>query len=148
SPLERHCTPWKTDGMKPLPQQLWPPLGCTPLEISTTNPGRFSFSEPRPYVTHDPIDGRPARGEPVNSSSSAGAWLNWSVYIDLITQMSSATSCSRGTASDIQMPPWPCCANVRGVPSRLGVPDVKANRLPLMNSSGAGFPVCFTSSGL
>ena len=48
SPFERHCTPWNTDGMKPLPQQFWPPLGWTPLEISTTNPGRSSFSEPSP----------------------------------------------------------------------------------------------------
>ncbi len=39
--------------------KLLPPLGCTPLEISTTKPGRFSFSEPRPYVTHEPIEGRP-----------------------------------------------------------------------------------------
>ena len=53
---------------------------------------------------------------------------------------SSATSCSRGTASDIQMPPGPCCAKVCGVPSSFGVPEVNANRLPLMNSSGASCP--------
>ena len=41
SPLLRHCTPWKTLGRNPLPQQPCPPLGCTPLEISTTKPGRF-----------------------------------------------------------------------------------------------------------
>ena len=99
-------------------------------------------------MTHDPIDGRPARGEPVNSSSSAGAWLNWSVYMDLMRHSSSATSWRRGTASDIQIPPGPCCAKVRGVPRSLGVPEVKAKRLPLMNESGASSPVCFTSSGL
>ena len=48
SPCERHWTPWYTDGRKPLPNEFLPPLGCTPLEISTTKPGRFSFSDPSP----------------------------------------------------------------------------------------------------
>ena len=34
-------------------------------------------------MTHEPIDGRPWRGEPVRRKSWAGAWLNWSVYIEL-----------------------------------------------------------------
>ena len=51
-------------------------------------------------------------------------------------------------ASDIQSPPWPYWANFRGVPSSFGVPEVKANRLPLRNSSGQGWPSRLTSSGL
>ena len=31
-----------------VPQALGPALGCTPLEINTTNPGRFPFSVPKP----------------------------------------------------------------------------------------------------
>ena len=31
----------------------------------TMNPGRFWFSVPSPYTTHDPIEGRPARTLPV-----------------------------------------------------------------------------------
>jgi hypothetical protein len=41
-------------------------------------------------VTHEPIEGRPWRGEPVKSSNSAGVWLNWSVVIDRMTHNSSA----------------------------------------------------------
>ena len=32
----------------PLPNEFFPPLGCTPLEIRTTNPGKSWFSEPSP----------------------------------------------------------------------------------------------------
>ena len=39
-----------------------PALGCDPLEISTMKAGNPAFSDPRPYVTHDPIEGRPCRG--------------------------------------------------------------------------------------
>jgi hypothetical protein len=31
----------------PVPQTAWPALGCVPLLISTTNPGRFSLAESR-----------------------------------------------------------------------------------------------------
>lgn len=79
-----------------------------------------------------PIDGRPGRGEPVKTSSSAGAWLNWSVTIECTTHSSSATSANCGTASESQMPALPCCLKVRRVPKSLGVPEVKAKRLPLV----------------
>src|SRR6266568_150733 len=116
--------------------------------MSTTNPGRFSFSVPRPYVTHEPIEGCPWRGEPVKSNNSAGVWLNWSVFMDLITHKSSAASWSLGIASDIQMPLLPYCANCLGVPISLGTPEVKANLRPFRNSSGQGFSFHLTSSGL
>src|SRR4051812_11104760 len=70
SPEERHWTPCRTDGKKPLPQVLLPPVGSLPPLINTTNPGRSWLSEPRPYVIHDPIDALPNRGEPVNSIRS------------------------------------------------------------------------------
>src|SRR6185369_3013124 len=64
SPSDRHCTPWYTDGKNPLPQTLLPASGNFPPEVNTTKPGRFSFSVPKPYVTHEPRLGRPSRGEP------------------------------------------------------------------------------------
>src|SRR3954469_9561113 len=95
------------------------------------NPGRSFDSLPTPYVTHDPADGRPWLGEPVYSSSSAGAWLNCSVYIERMKVRSSATLASSGSASEIQAPDLPRCANFCGVPSSFGTPEVKAKRLPL-----------------
>ena len=86
---------------------------------------------------------RPARAaaSPVKTSNSAGAWLNWSVCIEWMKQSSSATSARCGTASESQRPALPCCLKVRGVPSSLGVPEVKAKRLPLVYCVGAGLTV-------
>src|SRR5690606_6326812 len=72
SPLERHCTPWYTEGRKPLPHTLLPASGVLPPEVSTTKPGRLLFSEPSPYVTHEPILGLPNRGWPVCTNNWAG----------------------------------------------------------------------------
>ena len=51
SPVERRWTPWKRLGRNPLCH--WrAAIGCDwpkrPVEVSTTKPGRFSFSLPRP----------------------------------------------------------------------------------------------------
>ena len=40
--------------------------------LITTNPGRFSASLPRPYVTHEPTHGKPMRGIPVFIMNRAG----------------------------------------------------------------------------
>ncbi len=39
----------------------------------TTNPGRSDDSLPSPYVTHDPMLGRPGSGDPVLTKIWAGA---------------------------------------------------------------------------
>src|SRR5207249_10363531 len=52
-------------------------------------PGRFWFSLPRPYVTHEPREGRTSRASPQFMSKSDGSWLGTSAYIDRITQTSS-----------------------------------------------------------
>ena len=80
--------------------------------------------------------------------SSAGAWLNWSVCIELMTHMSSAIPWKLGTASDIHVPCLPCCDHLRGEPMSLGTPVVKANRRPLRKLSGQSWLSRFTSSGL
>src|SRR5687768_15048301 len=112
SPLERHCTPWKTEGRKPLLQRLLPPVGSVPPETRTTKPGRSWLSEPRPQVTHEPIDALPARAEPVYSIISAGAWLNWSVYIERTKHRSSVMEAMFGSSSETHIPDWPCCLNL------------------------------------
>ena len=53
------------------------------------NDGRSSFIEPRPYESHEPIDGRPAICEPVWKNVIAGSWLIASVYIDFTKHTSS-----------------------------------------------------------
>ena len=116
--------PWICTGLRKMlgknrfPKRLLPALGLVPPEMRTTKPGRSWFSLPNPYVTHEPIEGRPMRGEPVYKSICAGAWLNCSVYIDLTKQRSSACSDSIGTASENQAPLSPCCWNLWGYPTR------------------------------
>src|SRR5690242_10661737 len=39
SPSLLHCTPWYTEGRKPLPHTLLPASGNFPPEVNTTNPG-------------------------------------------------------------------------------------------------------------
>ena len=73
--------------------EFLPPLGCAPLEISTMKPGRFCVFGAE--AIGDPgAQRRPARPRRAGEdSSSAGAWLNWSVCIDWTRHNSSATSC-------------------------------------------------------
>src|SRR5947209_16869854 len=75
SPTPRNGTPWYAVGKKPLPQLRAPPRGPRGPDCSTTNPGSDCDSLPTPYVTHEPIDGRPNCGEPVLTKIFAGAWL-------------------------------------------------------------------------
>ena len=44
-------------------------------EVITTKPGRSAFSLPRPYVTHEPMLGRPGIDVPVFITVCAGSWL-------------------------------------------------------------------------
>src|SRR5579872_4533690 len=148
SPDERHCTPCKTDGRKPLPQVLFPPVGSLPPLIKTTNPGRSWLSEPSPYVIHEPIDALPNRGEPVNSMRSAGAWLNWSVFIERTTAISSTILLTWGNKSLTHVPDWPRCSNLCGHPSSFGCPLMNAKRWFFSSSSGQGCIFSFTSVGL
>ena len=99
-------------------------------------------------MIHEPIDGRPCRGEPVYRSNSAGAWLNCSLYIDLMKVSSSATPAISGNTCETHAPLCPCRANFCGVPSSFGMPDVKANVFPLTSDSGQGWSLRLTNSGL
>ena len=52
-------------------------------------PGRFWFSEPKPYVIQDPMLGRCNRPSPQFISMSDGSWLGTSAYIERMMHRSS-----------------------------------------------------------
>src|SRR5262245_51537486 len=93
-------------------------MGCCcperPVETRTTNPGRLSLSAPRPYHSHDPIDGRAEMVVPVFMKVWAGSWLIASVFIERTIHSSSATEPRCGKISLISWPDSPnllngCC---------------------------------------
>src|SRR5687767_9590499 len=81
---------------------------------STTYPGRFSFSLPSPYTSHDPSDGRIGCKFPVCIWISAGSWFGTSVFIDRITQQSSITRARCGSVSLTSIPLCPHLLNFSG----------------------------------
>ena len=94
------------------------------------------------------MDGRPNRGEPVNISSCAGAWLNWSVYIERTMHNSPASCESPGSSELIHVPCGPTCANWCGLANSLGCPLMNAKRSPSKIESGHGLRSHFRSSVL
>src|SRR5689334_13744227 len=99
--------------MKPEPQLRGPFTICVALSCITTNAGKSSFTEPSPYVTHAPSDGRPARIAPVFIWQTPDERLMPSAQHERITAMSSTHSAVCGSQSETQMPLWPCCFHVR-----------------------------------
>ena len=63
---------------------------------STTKPGRFWFSVPRPKVSHEPRLGRIGCMLPEFIISSDGSWFGLSVYIERSTQSSSMQAADVG----------------------------------------------------
>src|SRR5918911_5388222 len=106
-------------------------------------PGRFWFSLPRPYVTHDPKLGRTSRASPQFISINDGSWLGTSAYIERITQVSSIHSPTLAKISLTSMPLAPHFLNLNGegkaAPVRRSV-----RRL----GPGRGLPAYFASRGL
>src|SRR3954467_13038121 len=82
------------------------------LATRTTNVGRFSLSEPRPYDAHEPRHGRPVIWLPVCMKLIAGSWLIASVFIVRMKHMSSTIRAVYGSSSETHMPPDPCCRNL------------------------------------
>src|SRR5438270_6708530 len=125
--------------MNPDDQFAAPPLMPAPVDM-TTNAGRSLVSAPRPYVTQEPMLGLPGCEKPVLNRICAGAWLNWSVRIDLTMQMSSATSARWGTISESSAPDRPYFANLNLGPRTAASGRMKAYRWPLMIEGGMGLP--------
>src|SRR4051812_44843883 len=105
-------------------------------------PGRFWFSLPSPYVTHEPMLGRGSRASPQLSSISDGSWLGTSACIERMMHMSSTHAARLGNRSLTSTPLLPCFANLKG----------EANAAPVFRSvrrlSGIGLPWNFARAGL
>jgi hypothetical protein len=70
-------------------------------------PGRFWFSVPSPYITHEPKHGRACRASPQFISIKDGSWFGTSACIERITQISSIISAVCANSSLTSIPLWP-----------------------------------------
>src|SRR5262249_47491335 len=140
-------TPWYRAGMNPAPQ-LRGPLTTVPLvSCMTTNAGRSWFSVPRPYVTHDPSDGRPARMDPVFIWQMPAEWLMPSPQHERITARSSAQVAVCGSQSLTHSPPLPCCCHFR-LHANSGEPNSPIAVMILPTDGGSGLPAISLTLGL
>src|SRR5215207_3631560 len=117
----------------------------------TTNDGRFSFSDPSPYDSQAPRDGRPGSSAPVSRNVTAGAWLMASVYIDLTNTHSSAIDpvCGRKSASLTPALPWVFQPVMPGSRGRFFCPAVMVvSRWPMLTDGGSSCPRRLYNSGL
>src|SRR4029079_19666603 len=73
----------------------------------TTNVGRLSLSDPRPYEAHAPRHGRPVFWLPLCISVMAGSWLIASVCMLRMNTRSSTDFLRFGNSSLIHIPDWP-----------------------------------------
>ena len=95
--------------------------------------------------------GRPASCEPVWKKVIAGSWLIASVYMDLMTHISSAMVAVCGSSSLSQMPLLPCCANLKidGATGNFACPAVMpVRRCPLRIGVGQILPRTSAECGL
>src|SRR6478609_8591815 len=107
-------------GRKLLLHSCGPTTGLPGL--ITTKPGRFWFSAPRPYSSHEPKLGRIGCVSPEVIISSEGSWLGTLVYIERRTHSSSACSRRRGKISLISRPDRPHGSKRKGERIRPAVP--------------------------
>src|SRR5262245_50797732 len=124
--------------MNPVPQLRGPPV-TSPPSVSTTNPGRFWFGLLRPYVTHAPRLGRPARTLPVFIWHTEPTWLRPSAQHERSTAMSSAHFAMCGSQSLISRPDFPYLRKVHLLASRL-LPPVPIGVMTRPKLAGNGCP--------
>src|SRR6266851_10249401 len=132
--LSEMYVPWCTAGKNAEFQSGGPTVVGTSGQ-STTNPGRFLFSVPSPYVSHEPSDGRPTWLCPVFIISMEGSWFGMSVYIERMKQISSAHSPTCGNNSLTSMPHCPYCLNWKG--DRINEPVLRSVAI---DPPGSGLP--------
>ena len=103
------------------------------------NPGRFWFSVPSPYTTHDPMLGFVIRSDPVFMNTVATSWAGMSVYIERTTAMSSTCWPIPGKSSLTSVPDRPMGVNLNGEPMATPLSPIV---LPsIFTSSGFGSQV-------
>ena len=141
----RSSTPWCCDGRKPLVQLDAPPFGPPRPSLNTTNAGNDSVSQPRPYDTQLPTDGKPLNSKPLLAKNNAGVWLAESVVIERMTVISSAISAMFGNMSDSQSPLWPRCLNAKSLRRNRPTCPKKMSGFSLEPS---GLPWALSSPGL
>src|SRR5437660_657892 len=112
APSRRKSVPWYTAGKNPELQFLPPPT-TSPASVRMTKVGRLLFAVPSPYVTHAPMDGRPARIEPVFIWHTDPTWFNPSAQQERNSVISSTCCAMVGYQSDTHMPLSPYCFQVR-----------------------------------
>src|SRR3954447_11161286 len=112
-----------------------------------TNVGRLLFALPSPYVTHDPIDGRPARIDPVFIWHTDPTWFSPSALHERNSVMSSTCLAISVYQSDTHIPLCPYCFHVRvdGISEFDAVP-IAVTTLPY--DGGSGCPASRPISGL
>ena len=110
---------------------------------STTNPGRFWFSLPRPKTSHEPRLGRIGCMLPEFIIKSEGSWLGLSVYIERSTQISSMQPATCGKRFVSSIPLWPCgrAGNGEGM-------ILPRFRRPVATEAGGSCPAYRSSAGL
>src|SRR5919112_1321092 len=134
--------PWYAAGRKLLLHSGAPWAGWAGL--MTTKPGKFWFSLPMPYVSHDPRLGRLNTCSPVFICKHAPLWLMLSTTIERTTHRSSTQLAMFGSSSETSVPHSPCLANFHGDASRLPV----LVRSSLGIGNGSGLPLFAVSIGL
>src|SRR5689334_2776120 len=107
------AVPWHTAGRNAFECKRLP---SERIGRMVMKPGSDSFSEPNPYTTQEPTEGRTKFAEPVCRQREALEWLAESVCIERMKQRSSACWVRKGSTSLISSPLWPCFSNLKGEP--------------------------------
>src|SRR6478609_4537666 len=100
-------------------------------------PGRFWFSEPSPYTTHDPKLGFVMRIEPVFINIVATSCAGMSVYIERMTARSSACAAVLAKRSLTSKPDLPYRWNLKGE-AMATPPSLPIERLSMRVRAGLG----------
>src|SRR5438046_2090409 len=111
-----------------------------------TNAGRFSLSLPRPYVTHEPTQGKPMRGRPVLIWNRAGAWLFVSVQHEWTKAILSTWRARLGKISGTHVPDRPCCRHLNG--DFISGPTSLTKKPVLLSKPFSSLPSAFARPGL
>ena len=122
------------------------------LATSTTNVGRFSFSEPRPYETHEP-EARPAGDLVAGLHVGDGRLVVDRLGVHAADEAHVVDHLGRvqGSSSLTHMPHWPCWANLYfdgAIGNRAWPEVIVVSRWPMRIESGRSLSYHSSISGL